>query len=37
MSGGSDCHGDKKPDRKIGIGFDNLNINKNVIENWMNN
>ena len=36
MSGGSDCHGDKKPDRKIGIGFSNLNINKNIIENWIN-
>ena len=35
MSGGSDCHGNKKPDRKIGIGYGNLNITKDIIKNWL--
>lgn len=30
MSGGSDCHGEKKKDRKLGIGYGNLNINKKL-------
>lgn len=34
ISGGSDCHGDKKPDRKIGIGYNNLNISEDVISDW---
>lgn len=34
MSGGSDCHGEKKPDRQLGVGYGNLNINKKIIENW---
>ena len=34
MSGGTDFHGAKKPNRKIGIGYGNMNINKNIIENW---
>ena len=34
MSGGSDCHGDKKKNRKLGIGYGNLNIDKKIIENW---
>lgn len=34
MSGGSDCHGEKKKDRKLGIGYGNLNINKDIIGNW---
>ena len=34
MSGGSDCHGEKKKDRKLGIGYGNLNINKKIISNW---
>ncbi len=34
MSGGSDCHGEKKKDRKLGIGYGNLNINKDIIDNW---
>ncbi len=34
MSGGSDCHGEKKKDRKLGIGYGNLNINKKIINNW---
>ena len=34
ISGGSDCHGEKKIDRKIGIGYGNLNINKDILKNW---
>ena len=34
MSGGSDCHGEKKKDRKLGVGYGNLNINKEIIQNW---
>lgn len=34
MCGGSDCHGDKKPERKIGIGFGNMCVNKEIMENW---
>lgn len=36
MSGGSDCHGDKKPDRKIGVGYNNLNISEDIISDWYN-
>lgn len=31
MSAGTDCHGDKKPNRKIGIGYDNMNVSENII------
>lgn len=31
MSGGSDCHGEKKTDRKIGVGYGNLNISKEIL------
>ena len=34
MSGGSDCHGNKKIDRKIGVGYNNLNIDEEVIKDW---
>lgn len=34
ISGGSDCHGEKKVDRKIGTGYGNLNINKEILQNW---
>lgn len=34
MSGGSDCHGNKKPNRKIGVGYNNLNIADTVIRDW---
>lgn len=34
MSGGSDCHGEKKPNRKIGNGYGNLNISKEILSNW---
>jgi PHP C-terminal domain protein len=36
MSGGSDCHGEKKQNRKIGKGYGNLNINKEILNNWYN-
>lgn len=34
MSGGSDCHGERKKDRKLAIGYGNLNINKEILKNW---
>ena len=34
ISGGSDYHGKKKPDIEIGIGSGNLNIPKEVVEEW---
>lgn len=34
MSGGSDCHGEKKANRKIGIGYGNLNISKEILKAW---
>lgn len=36
MSGGTDCHGDKKPDRKVGIGYDNMNIDEGIVMDWIN-
>lgn len=36
MSGGSDCHGEKKSNRKIGVGYGNLNISKKILEQWVN-
>lgn len=36
ISGGSDYHGEKKPDIEIGIGKGNLNIPKEAIEKWVN-
>lgn len=35
ICGGSDCHGDKKANRKIGVGFDNLNIDKEIVAKWV--
>lgn len=37
MSAGTDCHGDKKPDRKVGIGYGNMNVPISVVEDWINN
>lgn len=37
ISGGSDYHGSPKPDIEIGIGRGNLNISKEIIEEWINN
>ena len=34
MSGGSDCHGDRKSERKLGIGYGNLNIKNSILDNW---
>ena len=34
MSGGSDCHGEKKKERKLGVGYGNLNIDKKILEDW---
>ena len=34
MSGGSDCHGERKRERKLGVGYGNLNIDKQIIEDW---
>ena len=34
MSGGSDCHGERKKERKLGIGNGNLNINEEIIKQW---
>lgn len=36
ISGGSDYHGSPKPDIEIGIGKGNLNISKEIIEEWIN-
>ena len=36
ISGGSDYHGEKKPDIEIGIGKGNLNIPKEEKEKWVN-
>ena len=34
ISGGSDYHGDKKPNNEIAIGSGSLNITKDYIEKW---
>ena len=34
ISGGSDFHGDKKPNNNIGVGSGNLKISKEYIEEW---
>ena len=34
ISGGSDYHGDFKPDIEIATGFGNLKIEENIIDNW---
>lgn len=35
ISGGSDCHGMKKKDRKIGIGYGNMNIQEDIVKDWI--
>lgn len=35
MSVGTDCHGNKKPDRKIGIGYGNMNVQIDVVKDWI--
>ena len=34
VSGGSDYHGTNKENHDLGYGNNNLNINKNILENW---
>ena len=34
ISGGSDCHGEKKVNRKIGIGYGKMNISKEILYDW---
>lgn len=34
MSGGSDYHGNNKPDIRLGIGKGNLCVDENIIEQW---
>lgn len=36
ISGGSDFHGDKKPNNEIGTGSGSLRISKEYIEEWVN-
>lgn len=35
MSAGTDCHGDKKPDRKVGVGYGNMNAQIDIVEDWI--
>ncbi|MCI9177506.1 MAG: PHP domain-containing protein [Clostridia bacterium] len=35
ISGGSDYHGEPKPDIQIGIGRGNLNISKEIVQEWL--
>lgn len=35
MSAGTDCHGNRKPERKIGIGYNNMNVPESVVSNWL--
>ena len=34
VCGGTDYHGDLRPESKLGIGQGNMNISKDIIENW---
>lgn len=35
MSAGTDFHGMKKKDRKIGIGYGNMNVKADVVKDWI--
>ncbi len=35
VSGGSDYHGDERPNISIGVGKENLNISKDILKNWI--
>lgn len=35
MSAGTDCHGERKPNIKLGIGKGNMNISESIIKNWL--
>lgn len=36
ISGGSDYHGNPKPNIEIGVGRGSLNIARTIIEEWIN-
>ncbi len=35
MSAGTDCHGNKKSDRKIGVGYGNMNVQIDIVKDWI--
>lgn len=35
MSAGTDCHGMRKPNIKLGIGLGNMNVSEDIIKNWI--
>lgn len=35
MSAGTDCHGNKKPDRKVGIGYGNMDVQIDIVKDWI--
>jgi len=35
MSAGTDCHGMKKKDRKIGTGYGNMNVQEDIAKDWI--
>lgn len=35
MSGGTDCHGEKRADIQLGIGYGNMNIEKDILKDWI--
>ena len=35
MSAGTDCHGERKPNIKLGIGLGNMNVSEEVIKSWL--
>lgn len=37
ISGGSDYHGSFKPNVEMAVGFGNLKVEENIIDNWKNN
>lgn len=37
ISAGTDCHGSRKPERMVGVGFGNMNVSEKIITNWHKN
>ena len=35
MSAGTDFHGMKKKERKIGIGYGNMNVQEDIVDDWI--
>lgn len=35
ISAGTDCHGEKRKERLIGIGYGNMNVPESIIKNWI--